>query len=67
MKQHYVLVLLVVAGLTILCGAGAYYLAVAYDGQMSNALAGFQQSLTTLFSTGAGTIFGLLGGKALAK
>jgi len=58
MRRHFPLILIAVVGLTVASGCGAGYLALA-----SGSVADFQQSLTSLFSLGAGAIIGLLGGR----
>ena len=63
MNKQFLLALLSVALLTILSGTAAGYLAVAYGGEMTPALADYQQKLSDLFMAGAGAIIGLLGGR----
>lgn len=67
MSRYFPLILISVVALTVLCGAGAGFIAVVYGNSMSPSLAGFQQNLSCLFTAGAGAVIGLLGGRASAS
>jgi len=65
MNNRFYVTLSCVIVINFLSGVGAGYIALVHRGEMSAALADFQQKLSGLFIAGAGAIFGLLGGRVV--
>lgn len=66
MKDRFVIVLSAVLGLTLLCVVLALLVAVTYP-TPSPLVERIFNSLLEMFGVGAGTIFGLLAGNAMAR
>lgn len=65
MKPAVLLVLAIVFALTVLCGSGAWYLALGHGQNMTNEQLTLFNNAIALFSFGMGALVGLVGGMRL--